>query len=394
MTDAPTGLPSDSAPGSPQAGATAANFRDGDSASIPLQSADALATDHEIKGSVDWRLVQQLAVAQRNLLGLKTLAALVKFVLDEFPSSLGCAGAELRLYDPDDVLTSLLPIRKLFSSTLFLQSDSYELYGLYDDQPEVVLLSIDHERMFGILASARSASGAAMIPLFDGSRLIGSYHLALTESMAGYGARELEVLAMLGQLISSTLARVIEYQGMDRLTLIHPVTEVGNLRAFRRDMQREISWARRVAQPMGLLFVGLDDLDDLCRSYGELACSFVQRRVAQRICSNLRATDYISQVSTRHFAILLPACNEPQAHDISERMRRDINDFAIDDGRGAVLYLTLSIGLVSWEPARHPVESTERLSSQMEREAEGAMDKSERAGGNRVSVARLGLLML
>ena len=54
----------------------------------------------------------------------------------------------------------------------------------------------------------------------------------------------------------------------------------------------------------------------------------------------------------------------------------------------------LSIGLVCWEPTRHPVESSDRLAGQMESEAMGAMDKSIRAGGNRISVARLGLLML
>jgi GGDEF domain-containing protein len=99
-------------------------------------------------------------------------------------------------------------------------------------------------------------------------------------------------------------------------------------------------------------------------------------------------------VSSSHFAVLLPGCSEPHAHDIGERMRRDIDEFAIDDGRGAILYVTLSIGLVCWEPARHPVESSERLATQMEAEAEAAMQKAERAGGNSVSVARLGLLML
>ena len=50
--------------------------------------------------------------------------------------------------------------------------------------------------------------------------------------------------------------------------------------------------------------------------------------------------------------------------------------------------------MVCWEPARHPVESNERLSMQMESEALSAMRTAERGGGNSISVARLGLLML
>jgi diguanylate cyclase (GGDEF)-like protein len=258
----------------------------------------------------------------------------------------------------------------------------------------VAIIGLDDPRMFTILPQAKSAAGAAMLPLYDGNRLVGSYHIALTEIIGDYAEPERELFAMLAQLFASALLRVVEYQRVDELTLLDPITEMGNLRAFRRDMLREIYWARRVDEPLSLLSIALDDLEDLSRSYGEVTCHFVQRRVSQRLCSDLRATDYIARVSDTHFAVLLPSCSEPHAHDIAERMRHDIDDFAIDDGRGAVLYVSLSIGLVCWEPARHPVESSERLSSQMESEAHTAMQKAERAGGNRVSVARIGLLML
>lgn len=339
-------------------------------------------------------VLRQLRQAQRNLLAVKSLSSLVKYLLEDFPQGFDSPQAELRLHDPEEQIARLLPIRKMFGSSLRLKSDNYALYQLYPDVPDTALIDLDDGRMFSVLSGATSAVGAVIMPLFDGDRLVGSYHLALTEKMTAYGEQERELFAMLGQLVAAALLRVVEFQRVDQLTLLDPVTEVGNLRAFRRDMLREIYWARRVNHPMTLLYISLDELADICKNYGEVACHFVQRRVSQRLCSELRATDYIAHISATHFAVLLPACNEPHAHDIGERMRQDIDDFAIDDGRGAVLHVSLSIGLVCWEPSRHPVESSERLATQMESEAEGAMQMAERAGGNRISVARLGLLML
>jgi diguanylate cyclase (GGDEF)-like protein len=344
--------------------------------------------------SVHRHVLGALRDAQRSLLSVKSLSSLVKFLLEDFPGLFGAAGAEIRLHDPEGEIAKLLPVRKLFGDALLLKTDSYALYQLYPDTPSTTLIDLDDPRMFTILSEAKKAAGAAMLPLYDGNRLVGSYHIALTATMSDYAEPDRELFAMLGQQVSSALLRVVEFQRVDQLTLLDPVTEMGNLRAFRRDMLREIFWARRVEEPLSLLNIALDGLEDLSRSYGEVTSHFVQRRVSQRLCSDLRATDYIAHTSDTHFTVMLPSCGEPHAHDIGERMRRDIDDFAIDDGRGAVLYVSLSIGLVCWEPSRHPIESSERLANQMESEAQSAMQKAERAGGNRVSVARIGLLML
>lgn len=339
-------------------------------------------------------VLRQLRQAQGSLLSVKSLSSLVKYLLEDFPDNFGSAQAELRLHDPEEQVASLLPVNKLFGTSLALNPENATLYQLYPAVPRTSIIDLDDRRMFSILSGAGKAAGAVMMPLFNGNRLVGSYHIALTEKMTAYGEQECELFSMLGELVAAALVRVVEYQRVDQLALVDPVTEVGNLRAFRRDMLREIYWARRVNHPMTLLYIGLDELAGICKSYGEVACHFVQRRVSQRLCSGLRTTDYIAHISSTHFAVLLPACNEPHGHDIAERMRQDIDEFAIDDGRGAVLHVSLSVGLVCWEPSRHPVESSERLATQMEAEAEVAMQNAERGGGNQISVARLGALML
>lgn len=360
--------------------------------SLPVD-ADALSTNPST-AAIFVHVIEQLAQAQRTLLSVKSLSSLAKYLLEDFPGSFGSPRAELILHDPQGNLASLLPIRKLFGEALSLQDDSQALYRLYANHPEAELVSLDDRRMFHILPGTTQAAGAVLMPLVDGNRLIGSYHLALTEEMARYDERERDLFAMLGGLVASALLRVVEFQQVDQLALIDPVTEVGNQRAFRRNMQREILWARRVEQPVGLLVLAIDDLDNLARTYGEVACQFVQRRVSQRLCSCLRGTDYIAHVSPGHFTVLLPNCSELHAHDIAERLRLEMQEFAIDDGQGAILHITLSTGLVAWDPRVLPIESTEHLAQQMESESEAALHRALREGGNTVSVARLGILMV
>lgn len=364
----------------------------------PDAQAGAVPAEGERWVRVPAERLKRLSAIQRALLSFRALSPLVKYLLEDLPRAIGASHAELRFHDPDGDIAELLTIRKMLGRALVLSKDSDPLYALYEELPETAIIGFDDERMFNILPGVDDLTAAVVMPVLDGNRLLGSFHLGFggeeSEIDGGCRSEELPLFDMLAQGVCAALVHVLEHESTERLTLVDPVTEVGNERAFRRDMQREISWARRVAAPLSLLYIDIDDLTELSREYGEVAGTFLQRRVSQRICSELRATDYMANLSRGQFAVLLPSCSEPHAHDISERMREDIERMAIDDGRGAVLHATLSIGMVCWEPARHPVESSERLSMQMESEALSAVQTAERGGGNQISVARIGLLML
>jgi hypothetical protein len=75
-------------------------------------------------------------------------------------------------------------------------------------------------------------------------------------------------------------------------------------------------------------------------------------------------------------------------------MRVDIDDFAIDDGRGAILHVTLSIGVVTWEPRHFPAVDMAQLAKQLESEASKAVQAAAGGGGNSIVIGRLGTLMV
>jgi GGDEF domain-containing protein len=75
-------------------------------------------------------------------------------------------------------------------------------------------------------------------------------------------------------------------------------------------------------------------------------------------------------------------------------MRQDIENFAMDDGRGAVLQVCVSIGLVTWEPQSYPAVDMPQLAKQMESAASKALEIAKSKGGNQVAHSRLSTLIL
>jgi diguanylate cyclase (GGDEF)-like protein len=142
-----------------------------------------------------------------------------------------------------------------------------------------------------------------------------------------------------------------------------------------------------------LLLIEVDDVNDLYGHYGERCGQFVIKKVAERLFSNLRATDITARLGRSRFAVLLPVSGEMVSLGIAERMRNDIARFTIDDGRGAVLQVYISAGLVTWEPGQFPAVDMQQLARQMHVVGNKALDDVMARGGNCVGQSRLSTMV-
>jgi diguanylate cyclase (GGDEF)-like protein len=261
-------------------------------------------------------------------------------------------------------------------------------------EPDVVVIDATDSRMFEVLKSEHGIDYALLMPLTDAGRMIGSLHLGLQDESLISGDAEEELLAHLAAMISACFKLAVTRQQISQLTLLDPLTQISNLRGFEKDIAREISRARRADQPVSVMMMEVDEFDDLYNNYGERRGHFVLKKVAERISSDLRATDNLARLSRHKFAVLVPGSGEVLARDIAERMCQDIEDFAIDDGRGAVLQVTLSIGLVTWEPNQYPAVDMPKLARQMQSVGNKALETALSKGGNQVAQSRLSTLMV
>ena len=339
-------------------------------------------------------LLVQLLLAQERLQARQTLEALLDFLLVELPERLGLTAAELLLADRDAEIARLLPESCRAQPALRLDADPFDLESLYPGRPRLQLLDYGDERMFHILAGDDDAGGAVLLPLFDGDELVGSYHWGLPAELRGPGEADRRLLHSLGQSLSVAFARIRLQQSEHQFVLLDPTTAVGNQRAFRRALRREIARADPLRDPLSLVLLGVDEQASIAHSYGEAACAAVLKETVQRLGGGLRQTDYLTRIAEDRFAVLLPSCSEPHGHDVAERMCRGVEGIAVDDRRGGALQTTLSLGVATWHPAQLPSEDLERVGRLLQAEGESALAQSVLAGGNRVSIARLGALMV
>ncbi|MDP4652406.1 MAG: GGDEF domain-containing protein, partial [Haliea sp.] len=90
----------------------------------------------------------------------------------------------------------------------------------------------------------------------------------------------------------------------------------------------------------------------------------------------------------------LPATCEAPAIDVAERLRKDVENLLIDDGRGAVLQVTLSLGLVTWEPERYPAVDMAQLARHIQSACSKAVQSAVAGNGNKLKLGRLSALMI
>lgn len=339
--------------------------------------------------AVNRYLYQQTQQLEHMMLDAPDLAALLEILLVSMPRHFSFRVAELWLYDPEDILGGLIVGGERYGHYLKLMSDVFPMQELYDLEPDVLLIDATDSRMFEILTAEHGIDNALLMPLLDGGRMIGSLHLGLTEGSLKFGREEEALLAHLGAVVSSLFKLAVSRQQISQLTLLDPLTQISNLRGFEKDIAREISRSRRAETPFSVLIMEIDEYDDLYEHYGKRRGQFVVKKVAERISSDLRATDMLARLGRARFAVLIPGSSGGLGEEIAQRMREDIEGFSMDDGRGAILQASISVGLVSWEPRQFTDTDPAQLARDMEAAGTQALVEAQSAGGNRVTSANL-----
>ena len=344
--------------------------------------------------TVNRYLYLQTQQLEHMLLEAVDLQALLEILLVSMPRHFSFRTAELWLYDPEDILAELIVGGQRYGRSLQLHQDAFVMQELYDLEPDIVLLTPTDSRMFEVLKHEQGIDYALLMPLTDSGRMIGSLHLGLQDDALVVGESEEQLISHLATMISACFKSVVSRQQVSRLTLLDPLTQISNLRGFEKDITREISRARRADKALTVLIMEIDEFDDLYDHYGERSGQFVVKKVAERISSDLRATDMMARLSRSKLALLIPGSGEILGQEIGERMRDDIEGFAVDDGRGAVLQVTVSVGMVTWEPQQYPAVDMPHLARQMETVASKALALSQAKGGNRITLSRLSTLIV
>lgn len=132
-----------------------------------------------------------------------------------------------------------------------------------------------------------------------------------------------------------------------------PLTQAYNKRFFGEQLEKDFSHAQRHQLPLSLVMLDVDHFKLINDNHGHPAGDHVLQRLSATVMASLRTEDAFCRVGGEEFAVIMRDCTEAEAMQLAERLRRLVASTQFVYG-GKTLPVTVSLGVASFDAARHP----------------------------------------
>jgi diguanylate cyclase (GGDEF)-like protein/putative nucleotidyltransferase with HDIG domain len=191
---------------------------------------------------------------------------------------------------------------------------------------------------------------AAFLRRRDAALLIGACALehALPVALAGDARAALGELAFTAPVFYIVAGTVLGGRELlARRAFTDPLTGLANHRAFQERLHVEVARAQRHGRPLALAVLDVDRFKSINDVAGHATGDRVLARLAGRLRAGLRAEDVIARTGGDEFAVLLPETDAPEAFEVLERARQDLERTPLFEG----MHVTVSAGICGLERA-------------------------------------------
>ncbi|MGC8916642.1 MAG: diguanylate cyclase, partial [Thermoanaerobaculum sp.] len=322
---------------------------------------------------------QQLVQVAAELPALGKIQSMARFLVRRVAETFGCDRVTLLLADPGSGLllasasTQLDPEEEFDSAFLMATNDPAVMAVAQagTPMPAAVLAPLS-----GAMAQRLALFQAEVVlPVMAPRGLAGLLFLGAKDG--GWGAEELELLALLGHHVGAVLenARLFEAATVDGLTgLLRRETVLEHL-------EREWQRAKRYNRPLAVGMADVDLFKPLNDRYGHLVGDAVLKWVAMTLAQALRSSDFLGRYGGEEFLLVLPETDTAGAKLVAEKLRQRIEDGVVRLEGGQTLKVTVSIGVAALDPhaARNPETPQELIDW-----ADQALLQAKAEGRNRV----------
>jgi two-component system, cell cycle response regulator len=183
------------------------------------------------------------------------------------------------------------------------------------------------------------------------------------------------------QGLGLALNNALAHDRLQRLAAVDPLTGVYNRRFGLGRLKEECGRAVRSQTPLGVLMMDLDHFKAVNDTYGHLVGDRLLKSVCAVVRSSLRQGDVLMRYGGEEFIAVLPAASAADLERLGERLRRAVEESALEDGARTVR-VTLSVGGVAYPDC--DVENEDA----MIRLADEALYRAKEAGRNRIEIVR------
>jgi diguanylate cyclase (GGDEF)-like protein/PAS domain S-box-containing protein len=219
-------------------------------------------------------------------------------------------------------------------------------------------------------------------PLQIGDRISGA--LLLGGMPGQFNDDDLDMLVALAQVASLAVANTQLFSEIQRLAIVDGLTGAFNRNYFDAQLKNEISRAKRLGYPLGLLIMDVDDLKKVNDRYGHLAGDKLLRSVVKVLQRSIRETDWAARYGGDEFAVVLPGCSAGELRGIGEKLQEAMRDATYELPNGKSFGIRVSIGGAAYPDNVDDVDD-------LVREADEAELEAKQAGGNKIVVRSNGV---
>lgn len=205
----------------------------------------------------------------------------------------------------------------------------------------------DHQMIFGNAIGVRSV---AMIPLWRQDELVGSINLGSSDVDRFTSQHATDFLAHLGVIASFAIENAVNRARLRRSGFTDVLTGWHNRRYLQARLKEELARARRDQQNLLCLMLDIDHFKRINDNWGHAAGDLVLCELAQRIESEVRASDVAARYGGEEFVILLPNTDAASGRTLAERIRRAVSATPFDLPHGNRVSVTVSIGIAGVMP--------------------------------------------
>ncbi|OYW33093.1 MAG: diguanylate cyclase response regulator, partial [Methyloversatilis sp. 12-65-5] len=260
---------------------------------------------------------------------------------------------------------------------------------LVDDSIQVVLSDLTMPKLdgYGLLERVRSSrvQRIADIPVImisgdeDDAARERARELGATDFITkGIGTVELIARIESASRLNSTRRQLADSrEALAAASPIDPDSGMASPQYMEIHGAQLLSAAVRQRGEVSVLIVGIDNFNDIVRSFGRHVTDLIMRKLAKVLATKVRREDTFSQIGEGQFAIITPDISLASAEQFANRMRTVIAATAMQY-RGQTLRISLNIGVAN------SLSDNADSVSQMLGLAVARADMAQREGGNTV----------
>lgn len=335
------------------------------------------------------RILRLSQERQLMLLKAETLADLLRVMLNDLRESYRLESVTVVLCDPDHDLRHLLlgggNTPEEFPGLIFVDS----LAGL---APQYVALRrpwlgrysrADHAL---ILPDTAGITSIAMLPLTHKGQLLGSLNFGSRDEDRFTATLATDFFGHFSVIASCALESVVNRARLLRSGHTDFLTGWHNRRYLQFRLREELARAVRERTTLVCLMLDIDHFKRVNDTWGHAAGDAVLREIAQRVESEVRASDVAARYGGEEFVVLLPATDFEAGMTLAERIRRAVSATPIRIEDKSEVTITVSIGIATCRPPAGDAD-LKSLGEQLIARADVALYEAKAAGRDRVAAS-------